>query len=41
MSYRAGEVEESERDGEELIKSVISCDRTSETADAHFPPRRS
>lgn len=33
--------EESERDGQELIKSVISCDGTSETTDAHSPPGRS
>lgn len=30
-----------ERDGEDLIKSVISCDRTSEAADAHTPLGRS
>lgn len=35
------EVEKGEGDGEDLIKSVISCDRTSEAADVHPPPGRS
>lgn len=32
---------EGDGDGEDLIKSVISCDRTSEAADVHPPPGRS
>lgn len=35
------EVEKGEGDGEDLIKSVISCDRTSEAADVHPPLGRS
>lgn len=35
------EVEKGEGDGEDLIKSVISCDRASEAADVHPPLGRS
>lgn len=37
MKRKRQEVETEEGDGEELMKSVISCDMTSEVADVHPP----